>query len=407
MKKLMKSFLALLLTLFCLSASAQFTVSGGVYYHNNPNKPLANIQIDLKDGSGNILQTTFTNQSGQYSFANVPAGTYTLSASTNLPSGGVTLQDAVLILMNVLGLYNLTPIQQLAADVDGNGVINMNDYFTVVFGWFLYGYPFPSGDWVFTDATVVAGLKDGNNMGGTSSADVNGSFVPNYTKAELVMASEVVETREASENEFIEIPVYPGQSVDASAFALYFEYPADLFRIDAVESRLENFRYTTENGLLKVVWAQTTPATQALQPGVPLFTVKGMTLPGFRSMGDLTFSPITGSHVVDADGNIPGDFKLGIPRVEFKESPNQIVSLYPNPVNENTLLMLNLSEDSRVRMNIFNSEGRLISTPVNHTLPAGIHTLSPELGKLARGTYHYTITLESNQIQTIKGAFIR
>ncbi len=98
-----------------------------------------------------------------------------------------------------LGLYNLTPIQQLAADVDGNGVINMNDYFTVVFGWFLYGYPFPSGDWVFTDATVVAGLKDGNNMGGTSSADVNGSFVPNYTKAELVMASEVVETREASE----------------------------------------------------------------------------------------------------------------------------------------------------------------------------------------------------------------
>jgi hypothetical protein len=69
--------------------------------------------------------------------------------------------------------------------------------------------------------------------------------------------------------------------------------------------------------------------------------------------------------------------------------------------------MLNLSEDSRVRMNIFNNEGRLISTPVNHTLPAGIHTLSPELGKLARGTYHYTITLESNQIQTIKGAFIR
>jgi hypothetical protein len=407
MKKLMKSFLALLLTLFCLSASAQFTVSGGVYYHNNPNKPLANIQIDLKDGSGNILQTTFTNQSGQYSFDNVPAGTYTLSASTNLPSGGVTLQDAVLILMNVLGLYNLTPIQQLAADVDGNGVVNMNDYFTVVFGWFLYGYPFPAGDWVFTDATVVAGLKDGNNMGGTSSADVNGSYVPNYTKAELVMAAEVVETRGASENEFIEIPVYPGQSVDASAFALYFEYPAEYIRIDAVESRLENLRYTTEDGLLKVVWAQTTPTTQVLLPGVPLFTVKGMTLPGFRYQGNLTFIPVAGSHVVDADGNVPGDFKLGIPRVEFQESSDQIVSLYPNPVNENTRLMLKLQEDSRVRMEIYNNEGRLISTPVNQTLAAGIHTLTPELGKLARGTYHYIITLESNHLQTIKGTFMK
>ncbi|NPV36647.1 MAG: T9SS type A sorting domain-containing protein [Bacteroidales bacterium] len=407
MKKLMKSFLALLLTLFCLSASAQFTVSGGVYYHNNPNKPLANIQIDLKDGSGNILQTTFTNQSGQYSFANVPAGTYTLSASTNLPSGGVTLQDAVLILMNVLGLYNLTPIQQLAADVDGNGVVNMNDYLTVVYGWFLYGYPFPTGTWVFNDATVVAGLKDGNNMGGSSAADVNGSYVPNYTKAELVMAAEVVETREASENEFIEIPVYPGQSVDASAFALYFEYPADYIRIDAVESRHENLRYTTEDGMLKVVWAQTTPTAQALRPGVPLFTVKAMTLPGFRFLGNLTFNPVAGSHVVDVDGNVPGDFKLGIPRVEFKESSNQIVSLYPNPVNENTRLMLNLPEDSRVRMEIYNNEGRLISTPVNQTLAAGIHTLTPELGKLARGTYYYTITLESNHLQTIKGTFMK
>lgn len=69
--------------------------------------------------------------------------------------------------------------------------------------------------------------------------------------------------------------------------------------------------------------------------------------------------------------------------------------------------MLNLPEDSRVRMEIYNNEGRLISTPVNQTLAAGIHTLTPELGKLARGTYYYTITLESNHLQTIKGTFMK
>lgn len=407
MKKLMKSFLALLLTIFCFNASAQFTVSGGVYYHNNPNKPLPNVQVDLKDGAGNILQTVYTDQAGQYSFSNVPAGTYTLSASTTLSPGGVTLQDAFLILMNVLGLYNFTPIQQLAADVDGNGVVNMNDYFTVVYGWFLYGYPFPAGDWVFTDATVIAGLKDGNNMGGSSSADVNGSFVPNYTKAEHAMAVEVIETRDACEYEFIEIPVFPGQSVDASAFAFYFEYPSEFFRIDAIESGLENLRYTTEDGMLKVVWAQTTPTAQDLHPKVPLFTVKGMTLPGFQAKGNFSFSPIVGSHVVDADGNVAGDFKLGIPRVEFKESHSQTASIYPNPVKENTRLIINLLEDSRVRMEIYNNEGRLISTPINQTLLTGIHTLNPELEKMARGTYHYTITLESNHLQIIKGSFIK
>jgi hypothetical protein len=407
MKKLMKSFLALLLTLFCLSASAQFTVSGGVYYHNNPNKPLANIQIDLKDGSGNILQTTFTNQSGQYSFANVPAGTYTLSASTNLPSGGVTLQDAVLILMNVLGLYNLTPIQQLAADVDGNGVVNMNDYLTVVYGWFLYGYPFPAGDWVFTDATVIAGLKDGNNMGGSSSADVNGSYIPNYTKAELVLVADEAGEVDATEHEFINLPVYASVPVQASAFALYFEYPAEYLRIDAVESKLDHLRYTAENGMLKVVWAQTTPKAHSFGSGEPLFTIRAMTLPGFSKAGSLMLTPIAGSHLLDADGNIPGNLKLGITKVNFKEKQLSGISLSPNPVNGNTHLTLQLNTDSQVRMEVYANDGRLVATPLNLALPQGIHSLPLDLTRLSRGTYHYRVVLTSDHTQTYSGSFIK
>lgn len=407
MKPTMKSLFALLLVLASLGASAQFTISGGVFYHNNPNKPLPNVQVDLKDGSGNVLQTVYTDQTGQYSFSNVPAGTYTLSASTTLSPGGVTLQDAFLILMHVLGFYNFTPIQQLAADVDGNGVVNMNDYFTVVFGWFLYGYPFPAGDWVFTDATVIAGLKDGNNMGGSSSADVNGSYVPNYTKSELVLAADVTGQVDAMENEFITLPVYSSLPVQASAFAFYFEYPAEYLRIDAVESRLDNLRYTVENNVLKVVWAQTTTAAHSFNATEPLFTIRAMTLPGFSEAGSLMLTPVAGSHLLDADGNIPGNLKLGITEVNFKTKTINGINLSPNPVNENTRLTLQLNADSHVKMEVYGNDGRLIATPINQNLPAGIHTLHPDLTRLARGTYHYRIVLTSDQIQTYSGSFMK
>jgi len=403
----MKSLLALLLVFASLGASAQFTISGGVFYHNNPNKPLPNVQVDLKDGSGNVLQTAFTDQTGQYSFSNVPAGTYTLSASTTLSPGGVTLQDAFLILMHVLGFYNFTPIQQLAADVDGNGVVNMNDYFTVVFGWFLYGYPFPAGDWVFTNTTVVAGLKDGNTMGGSSSADVNGSYVPNYTKAELVLAADVAGEVDATEHEFINLPVYASVPVQASAFALYFEYPAEYLRIDAVESKLDNLRYTVENGMLKVVWAQTTPAAHSFGSGEPLFTIRAMTLPGFSEVGSLVLTPAAGSHLLDADGNIPGNLKMGITKVNFREKQVSGISLSPNPVNGNTHLTLQLNSDSQVRMEVYANDGRLVATPLNLALPQGIHSLPLDLTRLSRGTYHYRVVLTSDHTQTYSGSFIK
>ncbi len=407
MKPTMKSLFALLLVFASLGASAQFTISGGVFYHNNPNKPLPNVQVDLKDGSGNVLQTAFTDQTGQYSFSNVPAGTYTLSASTTLSPGGVTLQDAFLILMHVLGFYNFTPIQQLAADVDGNGVVNMNDYFTVVFGWFLYGYPFPAGDWVFTDATVIAGLKDGNNMGGSSAADVNGSYVPNYTKSELVLASEIDQEIEATINEYLLIPVHVSAPLQASSFALYFDYPAEHLRIDAVESSLDNLRYTVENGLLKVVWAQTTPKAHSFASTEPLFTIRAMTLPGFSEAGSLMLTPVAGSHLLDADGNIPGNLKLGITKVNFKEKQLSGISLSPNPVNGNTHLTLQLNADGHVRMEVYANDGRLVATPLNLTLPEGIHSLPLDLTRLSKGTYHYRVVLTSDNDQTYRGSFIK
>lgn len=408
MKSTPKSILTLLLLLICLPSFAQYTIDGTVLYHNNPNKPIPGVQVVLKDLVGNVLQTTTTNQAGQYSFTNVPAGTYKLSASTTIPAGGITLQDANLILLNILGLYSFTPIQKLAADVDANGVINWNDYFTVVFGWFLYGYPFPSGSWVFTDATVVAGLKDGNNMGGSSSADVNGSFIPNLTKAELVMeATDRGEVR-ATANEHINLPVYPSQHLSMSGFVVYLEYPADLICIENVKSNLPNLRYVAEDGLLKVVWAETEVGGIETRPDYPLFTIEARTMSAFTEGTRVVLSPVSGSHVMDKDGNVPADFKLGLKKVVYKPATHETLTLYPNPVGSTANLQLNLVGDSDVKLEIYASNGQKVITTQYAGLKTGIHTLMVDTRNLTQGVYYYQCTLTfKDSSQTIRGSIVK
>ncbi|MGC8866560.1 MAG: T9SS type A sorting domain-containing protein [Bacteroidales bacterium] len=408
MKTIMKPIFALLFILTSLSGFAQYTIDGTVLYHNNPNKPIPNVQVVLKDLAGNVLQTTTTNQAGQYSFANVPAGTYTLSASTNIPAGGITLQDANLILLNILGFYSFTPIQKLAADVDGNGVITWNDYFTVVFGWFLYGYPFPAGNWVFTNATVVAGLKDGNNMGGSSSADVNGSYVPNLTKAELVMETSDKGQIEAAANEYISLPVYANRSLALSGFVLYLEYPSELISIENVKSPLNNLRYVAEDGLLKVVWAETEIGGIQASSDRPLFTIEARTLPAFTEGSQILLTPVAGSHVVDNDGNVPGDFKLGLQKVIYKPATEQLLVLYPNPVGDRASLQLNLDTDSQVKLEVFASGGQKVMNAFHETLKAGIHTLTFDSHNLPGGVYYYQCTISNNQSsKTLRGSFVK
>ncbi len=53
------------------------------------NKPIPGAEVYLIP-TGNIIQTAYANAAGKYIFTNVPAGTYQLTASTNLSAGGVT-----------------------------------------------------------------------------------------------------------------------------------------------------------------------------------------------------------------------------------------------------------------------------------------------------------------------------
>ena len=60
------------------------TLSGVITYYNTANTPMDNVTVKLTDVTGtNVIATTLTNASGQYTFNNVPAATYKIEDHIN------------------------------------------------------------------------------------------------------------------------------------------------------------------------------------------------------------------------------------------------------------------------------------------------------------------------------------
>lgn len=373
-KTIFALFAALSCSLFSLSMFAQYTVDGFVLYHLKQNKPIPGAEVTLSQ-QGNIIQTAYANAAGKYIFTNVPAGTYQLTASTNLSAGGVTLQDSHLILLYLLNLYNFTPMQYLAADVDGDGQVTWSDYFAVLTGWFLYGYPFPSGDWVFEEATVVAGMKEGRNLGGSSSADVNGSYSPNITKTEKSVAIESTGKIEVSGQQTSSIPVYLKNAATLSGFVLYLEYPAESYDVTGIQSQLNDLEFIIAESELRIVWSDRSGKGISINPDQPVFHINIATRDAIENATEAGLIPVIGSHAIDQNGNTIPDLKIGTPRLQYTKPSNETVHIYPNPVSTESVVKLQLSENSMVSFTFFNTEGRRTGTLINRELPAGIHLL--------------------------------
>jgi hypothetical protein len=87
--------------------------------------PLAKVHLRSNEG---VVNSTVTDASGLYTFDSLPEGNYTIEP--RLPGevgAGVDSVDAAIVLGAVEGQFTLLPEQMLAADVNGNGVVDIDD----------------------------------------------------------------------------------------------------------------------------------------------------------------------------------------------------------------------------------------------------------------------------------------
>jgi len=68
---------------------------------------------------------------------------------------------------------------------------------------------------------------------------------------------------------------------------------------------------------------------------------------------------------------------------------------YPNPFNPSTVISYSLPTESIVKIQVFNTLGEMLTTLVDKTNNAGVHTLEWDASNLASGVYLYRISAES------------
>ena len=112
-------------------------------------------------GGVELVSGEFSNQEGVL-FIEIDAGTVItplLSANTNADSA-VNLQDAIMVLKQIVGLETFNDHQSIAADFDQSGDTGLNDAIGIL--KHVVGLSAPEPEWVFMESGATAPLTDGS-----------------------------------------------------------------------------------------------------------------------------------------------------------------------------------------------------------------------------------------------------
>jgi hypothetical protein len=422
MKKLTAiSGLIAALLILCSPLKAQEQIAGHTFYNNDESVPMPGSYVYLINQAGDTVSDCITDVNGAFTMPFPDPGTYLLTTSTNINPGGIDFEDSFLIMLHLFGLHNFTDIEAVAADVNGSGNITWGDYWTIVIGWFVNGYPFPAGEWGYSEISFIIGAKEdppaggGNNGGGgddppefddidlgmISIGDCSGGYNPVLLKESnsiSVIQSEV----NCSGNQFVEIPVTVNDPMAITGMALAFNYDNSLMRIVDVTSEYK-INYAVSDKQLRISWIDEEANAHMLSPNSEIIKIRLKTLPGFSSGSVADLKNTSESHFIDANG-------IRIPYAQLKSAKlisngsSELVSeLYPNPAGNYTFMDVSPKLESPIIINFYDISGKLVQQ-FSET-PQSASVMQINLEQLPAGTYFYTVTV--NDMQVNRKQFIK
>ncbi len=160
------------------NSSNLFQLSGKVFYENSEMFPIKDIELKLINGSDTL--TTISDTNGNYVFANLSPGNYTLTASGSDGWGGVNSTDALMAARYFSHLISLDSLQLKAGDVNNNGQVNATDALLIARRFTNLIHSFKKPDWVFSTPITIS-ISDSNvveDIKTLTTGDINKSYSP-------------------------------------------------------------------------------------------------------------------------------------------------------------------------------------------------------------------------------------
>ncbi|MCX6270161.1 MAG: T9SS type A sorting domain-containing protein [Bacteroidetes bacterium] len=300
------------------------TITGVLSYNNSGSTGLPNSTVKLLDGSGTILKTASTNSSGSYTLTQVPNGTYTLKASTQVLWGGVNATDALTILKSFVAISPLTNLRLKAADVDASNFVNSIDALATAKRFVGLINSFPAGDWYFQSVpvTVTGGVTSTVNFQGICFGDTDGSYSTFLFKTSPSIRVNYVAAREIRAGQDLDIPFISGQDLDISAISLDLVLPENTFEIEKVILPTDDgsLTYGVSSNSLKIAWYNINPIH--ISSGDPLVLIRVKTSEDLQPGKNIFINIQGNSELADAQAKPLNNINVFIP--EYTSTLNHV-----------------------------------------------------------------------------------
>lgn len=386
--------------LVCMSlmiqlSNAQNSFSGTVLYHDDITLPVGNAIVSVLDEQGNTVNSMTTGPNGVYSFENIADGNYRLVGSTNAPTGGVTVHDAILVLQHIIlpSRNPFTPLQSLAADVNGSGTITMADFFMILKNYLTLGQSFPIGNWVFADQPFsMSGTKDSPpHLGGSSAGDVSGVFVPGTRSLEALLLEENT-TLSVNANTSFDVTLSSTNELLLNGAGIVINYSGELLKVEAATCKSDEYYVNITENQVRINWIRTDGNSVEFEANEPVVTLTCRATDKFAAGMSTHFTLDPSTSLVNKDNQEINIFKLAMPLVE-RENANVNLINFPNPFVGSTVINYGIPVEGNVRLEILAQSGMILKVVNAGYQVAGNHSIDLEANDLKPGMYFYRLSV--------------
>jgi hypothetical protein len=386
-------FWALILT----QTSKAGDITGKVLYQGDINRPIGSVIVTLKNTDNNSIQTYKSENDGSYHFSDLANGNYVVTGTTSIAGGGITYYDATLVFLHLAGLYEFTPIQILAADVNGSGNITWGDY-NLIIKHILKGTPFPVGPWKFQSAAFpISNLKtvgvDPKTLGGTCSGDVGGAFIPQLHNTPAMPIALDGEINVASGESFT-TRILTQNALSITGAGLIINYPSDLLQIESVEFKGTDYEYDIQDGQIRLVWGNPTMDAVNFGEGETLITIHGVSTSAFQPGMNANISMDGNTSLMSASNTELTNLKFATPLIKYGKQSLRLNN-YPNPFTNTTKLSISSPEEGNATVEVYSTTGQLVKKISLGVLNAGYHEVDLDASQMSKGNYICKLRIQS------------
>lgn len=370
---------------------------------------MSGVNAYLHQPDGTIIATAITDNQGYYQFSNLNNGNYTVTFITNQTAGGVELSDAFLVMLKLMNMITFTPIQTLAADVNGSGTITWTDYFIILIGYLTQGNPFPIGPWVFesTPITIPNPCRDGIiTKAGSSSGDVSGSLQPDPKINSFSIETPTNNITSSNDLEPISINLTTNQILDIDGMYLSFRIPDNIEIID-IETPVPDANICITGDKVNVTWLDRTQKGFSFEEGSDIISIRVKAKECVREGQEINLVLDDKSHFIDQNGNLIQGASLTLPIIQVTFDKSHGYTVYPNPFMDKITFDLNLTEEKQVIVSMVDLTGRKVMELDKGLMPSGRQQIQVNCADLKPGVFQYLVTAGDDHEVIASGTLIK